>query len=290
MTHEQNPEQLLDTVEQQDAAFADAIDRLRNLQIAMDACADGDTMQELIDHYSDAATTIHSYCEDKVIMVTGSGILVPSLDEDGDLDGMLITSDMVSGKFGAIKINPTMFDGYNSRQVVGMSLEVGKLYRQSPVHKQVTQLYAFVPFESCQFSVDRDEAELLPEDNDEIAEFIDEAILNGPIDLLKLSVLFQENEWSELATKMYLAHLNRIASFQFVEALAPYGIIMNDSDNVQIYQDKNTYVLSGRFKRFNVANFKTENEVAKKLIIVAEDDDKDLMGVIVEDIEDIKLT
>lgn len=242
--------------------------------------------------YQDTLSRIYRHCEGNYITATGDQMCFPVINEEtGELQGMTIGVGGFKGRFCSVDIH-----NIQDQLMIGISLVYLPPQTQTtPVSKTGTTYVVFAPFVHSTYHVhEEDFLTPLPEEDDEVAMDIDEALLSKSIDFPKLIALFQDpsKEWSDLQEDVYLRYLNKIATFRHITALAPYGLkIESDSGHMGMYEsEEGLFLLDGEFDGFQLAVLQGEDGILhSKLLVAAVDPKGNRMSVIAEDITDIQL-
>lgn len=277
----------------EEVALYEAWDAMHRLQEDIDSLESPDledTKQLLLD-YQQYLWKIHNEYIGKEISISGSNIAVPLVDDTGNPNGQTSYEGIVSeAYFSGISVAKI-----EDRYWLGIKATTGYTANDSLTYAQNTTYSVFAPLVSTSFTVPSSSIpEISPDDDDETAQEIDQAILNVPIDLARLTDIIQAIDPSkdEMKLEMYLRHINSIASFESVAAIAPYGFRFDDEEgDVSAYQpDEDGYIMSGDFSAFRILFVTTEEgREIPKLVITCYDEDDDLMGVMTEDIAEIQL-
>lgn len=269
----------------------EAWNRMKDLQSRLNFLESSDftEVHNILNEYQTELWALYSEYSGQKVSISGSNIAVPLLDETDTPSGHTIYKGTVPDAYFS-GITVADIDG---RFLIGLKATTGQSSDVSLTHERTTTYNVFAPFESTSFTtLDNSIVELLPEDDDEIAQEIDEAILSNPIDLPKLITLLQNIDPStdEMKIDMYLRHANALSSFQTVTAIATHGFMFDEEDSISAFKPEDGFILSGDFNAFRIAVITTdEGETIPKLLITGFDADGDLMAVMAEDVTEIQL-
>lgn len=151
------------------------------------------------------------------ISLSGS-VVVPVLNDSQSIIGEAISCEPVEGSSNGIfaSIQQDNLSGIPlSRMVIGYSAVLRTLRQGNHVSYIDTKLLAFAPLESCQLFIPEAEMPdfeaMLPDDEDEIAQTIDEIVLNSPINIANLCEVFNDLAGgTSMNIEFYLNYLNYI--------------------------------------------------------------------------------
>ncbi len=225
---------------------------------------------------------------DKVISAEGDNMIFPDTESTAEVIGAVSRSGSATGMFTGIKWHRVFEDGEYLQTVLGLQLYIDDKKFETIVQKQRREYFVFAPIESCSFHIFEDMF-ITPEDDDEIAAEIDETLMNESIDFAELSKVIAERftDMSEMQQQFYLDHINRMAAFTSITAIAPRELCISGDDEVIVITEPS--LIDGAFRGFYIIHADYGEGMKPRLVVCTDGEDGDLAGVFVDEISDLQL-
>ena len=191
------------------------------------------------DTYQTLDPLLESLVDSRQISLSGT-VWVPVLDESGDVIDAAIATEPVEGISNGIFVRKEI-DEINgiglTRAVIGYWAYTGTYEENDCLYIKSTKLMAFAPVESSYCSIPEanipDVHTLLPDGNDEVAQAIDETVLNSPMNFSRLGEIFSQFPYdSIMQVEFYLNYLNHILSPDKISAtmLSDSVLVLDTAD------------------------------------------------------------
>ncbi|MCB9822425.1 hypothetical protein H6801_03620 [Candidatus Nomurabacteria bacterium] len=251
--------------------------------------------------YKNEIGELYNLLDDKILTITSDNIILPVIEESGDISGSQMSAGAVTGSFNSVCAG---FVGLSELEepepLLGIKLYMGESESNSVVGSKQYQYFAFIPFAGASIHIDEDVlSEFQPEIDDEICHKIDDALLNETISFPKLLEIFEylidpeiDDDGDAIVSlrhEVYLRYLNNLASFNHVTALAGFGISKTNG-GVQLHKTNETeFMLEGAFSGFELYSINIDEEYRIKLAVTAINEYGEKVAVLVSGISEIEL-
>lgn len=251
--------------------------------------------------YSAELGEIYSQFDGKILTVTSDNIILPIVEDSGDITGSQMSAGATTGRFDSISAGfISMTEDSEPEPFLGIKLYMGADEYSSVIGNKKYEYFAFVPFAGASIHISEDVLDdFEPASNDEICHSIDEALLNETISLPKLMEIFENSIKPEidedgdpivsLQHEVYLKYLNKLSAFNHVVAFADFGISRTNL-GVKLYGSNGEgYILEGAFSGFDLFSINIDGEYRIKFAISAIDKYGEMSSVLVNGISEIEL-
>lgn len=196
---------------------------------------------------------ILEYClSGEEVCVSGS-LIIPDCDERGNVTGLAKAEGAVVGQFVKVGCEILQTEGSDDSYLeIGVCVTSGGVYTDSVVDASDIEYRTFAPLDSSTFYIYEDSENLLPEEDNEIAQEIDIYLLNSPVDFAGLANYVNskfKTMKSDLEREYYTSYINSLASFEQVTMLS-HRIHALESDIIKHSSYDEPFVIDGMFGGF----------------------------------------
>lgn len=249
---------------------------------------------EYQDDIQECASKIAELLDDNnTVLISGNELLIP---EPNLITGRLAAvqkSDCLEKQL--IDIVPLQTSDKKSDIGIFYRLRSEDIVIDDPYQHTESTIFMLAPVSSSEIRLPFNfEDAFIPEDDDEIAEIIDDCLLDSPIDLASLSSLVSEefSFMNDLQQYKYLKYINSRFNFHDIEIRTDHFILFDkNTDSIPpIHVRTHDTHCSGSFQSFiTFTTYSEEHPDQEKeaLAILIENRHGNIIGVFTEDIESI---